>query len=200
MGLGSVWVKARPVGGLEKTLWEIGSEPTKRRWLRTAHSNLLLCLPQSKPLIPLQKEEDPETHKTVLTNYMFPQQIRTEDCEYCVFDDTLFHILSGRASSCKCPDLFSPIGSQRQGLILQICQCVPLILYFDVKFSGATIFSVAGLLGDPQGFLRSYFMKDLVTRDQSCGRNTSRCLLVKHLLVWFGFSLHQTACTDPVAS
>uniref|UniRef100_A0AAR2JXR7 PDZ domain-containing protein n=1 Tax=Pygocentrus nattereri TaxID=42514 RepID=A0AAR2JXR7_PYGNA len=34
---------------------------------------------QSKPLIPLQKEEDPETHKTVLTNYMFPQQSRTED-------------------------------------------------------------------------------------------------------------------------
>ncbi|XP_068608760.1 erbin [Brachionichthys hirsutus] len=34
---------------------------------------------QSKPLIPLQKEEDPETHKTVLTNYMFPQQVRTED-------------------------------------------------------------------------------------------------------------------------
>ncbi|XP_023652083.2 erbin isoform X6 [Paramormyrops kingsleyae] len=34
---------------------------------------------QSKPLIPLQKEEDPETHKTVLTNYMFPQQPRTED-------------------------------------------------------------------------------------------------------------------------
>uniref|UniRef100_A0A671X193 Erbin n=1 Tax=Sparus aurata TaxID=8175 RepID=A0A671X193_SPAAU len=34
---------------------------------------------QSKPLIPLQKEEDPETHKTVLTNYMFPQQTRIED-------------------------------------------------------------------------------------------------------------------------
>ncbi|KAM3600554.1 uncharacterized protein V6R79_025121 [Siganus canaliculatus] len=34
---------------------------------------------QSKPLIPLQKEEDPETHETVLTNYMFPQQSRTED-------------------------------------------------------------------------------------------------------------------------
>ncbi|XP_047228254.1 erbin isoform X2 [Girardinichthys multiradiatus] len=34
---------------------------------------------QSKPLIPLQKEEDPETHKTVLTNYMFPQQTRTDD-------------------------------------------------------------------------------------------------------------------------
>ncbi|KAM9438230.1 erbin-like isoform 5-T5 [Salvelinus alpinus] len=34
---------------------------------------------QSKPLIPLQKEDDPETHKTVLTNYMFPQQTRTED-------------------------------------------------------------------------------------------------------------------------
>ncbi|XP_074474582.1 erbin isoform X2 [Sebastes fasciatus] len=34
---------------------------------------------QSKPLIPLQKEEDPETHKVVLTNYMFPQQTRTED-------------------------------------------------------------------------------------------------------------------------
>lgn len=36
---------------------------------------------QSKPLIPLQKEEDPETQKTVLTNYMFPQQIRIEECE-----------------------------------------------------------------------------------------------------------------------
>ncbi|NP_001180472.1 erbin [Danio rerio] len=34
---------------------------------------------QSKPLIPLQKEEDPETHKIVLTNYMFPQQTRTEE-------------------------------------------------------------------------------------------------------------------------
>uniref|UniRef100_A0A3B4FGL6 Erbb2 interacting protein n=1 Tax=Pundamilia nyererei TaxID=303518 RepID=A0A3B4FGL6_9CICH len=34
---------------------------------------------QSKPLIPLQKEEDPETQKTVLTNYMFPQQIRIEE-------------------------------------------------------------------------------------------------------------------------
>ncbi|XP_062339935.1 erbin isoform X3 [Osmerus eperlanus] len=34
---------------------------------------------QSKPLIPLQKDEDPETHKTVLTNYMFPQQTRTEE-------------------------------------------------------------------------------------------------------------------------
>lgn len=54
------------------------------------------CLPQSKPLIPLQKEEDPETHKTVLTNYMFPQQTRTEDCEYCLFNETqfLFYILS----------------------------------------------------------------------------------------------------------
>lgn len=37
---------------------------------------------QSKALIPLQKEEDPETQKTVLTNYMFPQQPRTEECEY----------------------------------------------------------------------------------------------------------------------
>nr|XP_056705227.1 erbin isoform X1 [Euleptes europaea] len=34
---------------------------------------------QSKPLIPLQKEADPETQKTVLTNYMFPQQPRSED-------------------------------------------------------------------------------------------------------------------------
>nr|XP_054600527.1 erbin isoform X2 [Nothobranchius furzeri] len=34
---------------------------------------------QSKPLIPLQKEEDPETSKVVLTNYMFPQQTRAED-------------------------------------------------------------------------------------------------------------------------
>ncbi|XP_060136244.1 erbin isoform X1 [Zootoca vivipara] len=34
---------------------------------------------QSKPLIPLQKEVDPETQKTVLTNYMFPQQPRSEE-------------------------------------------------------------------------------------------------------------------------
>ncbi|XP_059132149.1 erbin isoform X4 [Peromyscus eremicus] len=34
---------------------------------------------QSKPLIPLQKETDSEAQKTVLTNYMFPQQPRTED-------------------------------------------------------------------------------------------------------------------------
>ncbi|XP_031216128.1 erbin isoform X6 [Mastomys coucha] len=34
---------------------------------------------QSKPLIPLQKESDSETQKVVLTNYMFPQQPRTED-------------------------------------------------------------------------------------------------------------------------
>ncbi|XP_063068487.1 erbin [Engraulis encrasicolus] len=34
---------------------------------------------QSKALIPLQKEECPETQKTVLTNYMFPQQSRTEE-------------------------------------------------------------------------------------------------------------------------
>ncbi|XP_048662536.1 erbin [Marmota marmota marmota] len=33
----------------------------------------------SKPLIPLQKETDTETQKMVLTNYMFPQQPRTED-------------------------------------------------------------------------------------------------------------------------
>ncbi|KAH0627978.1 hypothetical protein JD844_008607 [Phrynosoma platyrhinos] len=34
---------------------------------------------QSKPLIPLQKEVEPETQKTVLTNYMFPQQPRSEE-------------------------------------------------------------------------------------------------------------------------
>ncbi|XP_040196024.1 erbin isoform X3 [Rana temporaria] len=34
---------------------------------------------QSKPLIPLQKETDPDSQKTVLTNYMFPQQPRTDD-------------------------------------------------------------------------------------------------------------------------
>ncbi|NWV08633.1 ERBIN protein, partial [Ptilonorhynchus violaceus] len=34
---------------------------------------------QSKPLIPLQNEADPDTQKTVLTNYMFPQQPRTEE-------------------------------------------------------------------------------------------------------------------------
>ncbi|KAM9251481.1 LOW QUALITY PROTEIN: erbin-like [Cariama cristata] len=37
---------------------------------------------QSKPLIPLQKEADPDTQKTVLTNYMFPQQPRTEDVAF----------------------------------------------------------------------------------------------------------------------
>lgn len=51
------------------------------------------CLPQSKPLIPLQKEEDPETHKTVLTNYMFPQQTRTEDCKYLSLSKTAFIFL-----------------------------------------------------------------------------------------------------------
>uniref|UniRef100_A0A3P9Q665 Erbb2 interacting protein n=1 Tax=Poecilia reticulata TaxID=8081 RepID=A0A3P9Q665_POERE len=40
----------------------------------------------SKPLIPLQKEEDPETHKTVLTNYMFPQL--AEDCEFIPSSDS----------------------------------------------------------------------------------------------------------------
>ncbi|XP_018121210.1 erbin isoform X2 [Xenopus laevis] len=34
---------------------------------------------QSKPLIPLQKETDQDTQKVVLTNYMFPQQPRTEE-------------------------------------------------------------------------------------------------------------------------
>ncbi|KAM9456507.1 erbin isoform 2-T2 [Clarias gariepinus] len=34
---------------------------------------------QSKPLIPLQKEEEPDTLRTVLTNYMFPQQSRPEE-------------------------------------------------------------------------------------------------------------------------
>ncbi|XP_053303981.1 erbin [Spea bombifrons] len=34
---------------------------------------------QSKPLIPLQKETDQDTQKIVLTNYMFPQQPRTEE-------------------------------------------------------------------------------------------------------------------------
>ncbi|KAJ7395968.1 Protein LAP2 [Pitangus sulphuratus] len=45
-----------------------------------ADHNFLTQLPsESKPLIPLQKEADPDTQKTVLTNYMFPQQPRTED-------------------------------------------------------------------------------------------------------------------------
>ena len=46
------------------------------------HPGCGVSLPQSKPLIPLQKEEDPETHHTVLTNYMFPQQTRAEECEF----------------------------------------------------------------------------------------------------------------------
>ena len=61
----------------------------------SAHLNLLSSFfSQSKPLIPLQKEEDPESHKTVLTNYMFPQQIRTEDCEYRAFNrDSFLHFI-----------------------------------------------------------------------------------------------------------
>lgn len=47
----------------------------------TWHTQPHILSTQSKPLIPLQKEEDPETQKTVLTNYMFPQQIRIEECE-----------------------------------------------------------------------------------------------------------------------
>lgn len=46
------------------------------------HNVICFVFRQSKPLIPLQKDEDPDTHKTVLTNYMFPQQTRTEECEY----------------------------------------------------------------------------------------------------------------------
>uniref|UniRef100_A0A6I8N3C3 Erbb2 interacting protein n=1 Tax=Ornithorhynchus anatinus TaxID=9258 RepID=A0A6I8N3C3_ORNAN len=45
---------------------------------------------QSKPLIPLQKETDPETQKTVLTNYMFPQQPRTEEVMF-VSDNESFN-------------------------------------------------------------------------------------------------------------
>ncbi|XP_020639353.2 erbin isoform X2 [Pogona vitticeps] len=45
---------------------------------------------QSKPLIPLQKEVDPETQKTVLTNYMFPQQPRSEDVMF-VSDNESFN-------------------------------------------------------------------------------------------------------------
>ncbi|XP_012999877.1 erbin isoform X2 [Cavia porcellus] len=45
---------------------------------------------QSKPLIPLQKESDSETQKMVLTNYMFPQQPRTEDVMF-VSDNESFN-------------------------------------------------------------------------------------------------------------
>ncbi|XP_030049067.1 erbin isoform X3 [Microcaecilia unicolor] len=45
---------------------------------------------QSKPLIPLQKEVDPETQKTMLTNYMFPQQPRTEEVTF-VSDNESFN-------------------------------------------------------------------------------------------------------------
>lgn len=57
------------------------------RLLQITDPVLFFVFLQSKPLIPLQKEEDPETHKTVLTNYMFPQQTRTEDCEYLVMQN-----------------------------------------------------------------------------------------------------------------
>ncbi|KAG8516131.1 Erbin, partial [Galemys pyrenaicus] len=46
---------------------------------------------QSKPLIPLQKETDSETQKTVLTNYMFPQQPRTEDVTSFISDNESFN-------------------------------------------------------------------------------------------------------------
>uniref|UniRef100_A0A8C5U1B5 Erbin n=1 Tax=Malurus cyaneus samueli TaxID=2593467 RepID=A0A8C5U1B5_9PASS len=36
---------------------------------------------QSKPLIPLQKEADPDTQKTVLTNYMFPHAQVAFECD-----------------------------------------------------------------------------------------------------------------------
>lgn len=77
-------------------------------------------------------------------------------------------------------------------------------MYFYVKslFSGiamttTTLFIIAVLYVTCKGSCPSYFMKDLVIWDEIC---TSRRLLVKHLLVWVGFLLHQTACTDPVAS
>uniref|UniRef100_A0A8C8EQW9 PDZ domain-containing protein n=1 Tax=Oncorhynchus tshawytscha TaxID=74940 RepID=A0A8C8EQW9_ONCTS len=70
---------------LESLPEEMG-DMTKLKVINLSDNNTVLyCLfplpPQSKPLIPLQKEEDQETHKTVLTNYMFPQQTRTEDCD-----------------------------------------------------------------------------------------------------------------------
>uniref|UniRef100_A0A2K6FBG5 Erbb2 interacting protein n=1 Tax=Propithecus coquereli TaxID=379532 RepID=A0A2K6FBG5_PROCO len=42
-------------------------------------SHIIVLWISSKPLIPLQKETDSETQKMMLTNYMFPQQPRTED-------------------------------------------------------------------------------------------------------------------------
>lgn len=84
----SLTFRPRPLQGLKihfycvyKTIGE-----TFGRALSAHSQTFLVSQPplhpiQSKPLIPLQKEEDPESHKTVLTNYMFPQQTRTEDCE-----------------------------------------------------------------------------------------------------------------------
>lgn len=99
--LSSVSVQARPVGCLERT------RGRKLRWNGDTLTLWVLCVAgktinpsffvlQSKPLIPLQKEEDPETHKTVLTNYMFPQQIRTDDCEYHAFGKTKFLFTSSQ--------------------------------------------------------------------------------------------------------
>ncbi|EGW03071.1 Protein LAP2 [Cricetulus griseus] len=52
---------------------------TNIRTFAADHNFLQQLPPESKPLIPLQKETDSETKKMVLTNYMFPQQPRTED-------------------------------------------------------------------------------------------------------------------------
>lgn len=78
---------------LSSTFWTIFSF-----WVlqRTADFRHFLS-PQSKPLIPLQKEEDPETHKTVLTNYMFPQQTSAEECEWRTLTFS-FHTLCYRPS------------------------------------------------------------------------------------------------------
>lgn len=75
----------------------------------------LPSLTQSKPLIPLQKEEDPEIHKTVLTNYMFPQQTRTEDCKYLSLNKTAlsssFHAWLIRQIVCQSGKNSSPYAT-----------------------------------------------------------------------------------------
>uniref|UniRef100_A0A8C4N4K0 PDZ domain-containing protein n=2 Tax=Eptatretus burgeri TaxID=7764 RepID=A0A8C4N4K0_EPTBU len=73
---------------------------------------------QSKPLIPLQTEVDPESQQRVLTNYMFPQQPRAEEdytSESDSFNPALWEEQRQRRTTVvfNCQDV--PVGEQRHG-------------------------------------------------------------------------------------
>lgn len=132
-----------------KGLWEIeGDHVNFNKAPLIADSTLKppLCLPQSKPLIPLQKEEDPETHKTVLTNYMFPQQTRIEDCEYCALKKTafLFYILSCLIWQMIKLQMFPTCfyTNQISATGLDCCFIRKYLKLIDVNFSFATMTTI----------------------------------------------------------